>query len=120
MDLRISARKSQDATILDVEGRLLIGASNEALGAELRRLAASAPCNVLVNLTKVTQVDSSGISTLVRSFVTLERDGGSLRLLNPTGYVREVLEMTRLVKSIPTYTDEAEALASFRSSAARA
>ena len=120
MDLRISARKSQDVTILDVEGRILIGASNEAFGTELRKLAASAPCNVLVNLAKVTQVDSSGISTLVRSFVTLEREGGSLRLLNPTGYVREVLEITRLVKSIPTYADEAEALASFRSSAAHA
>jgi anti-anti-sigma factor len=120
MDLRISARKSQDVTIFDVEGRILIGASNEAFGAELRKLAASAPCNVLVNLAKVTQVDSSGISTLVRSFVTLERDGGSLKILNPTGHVREVLEITRLVKSIPTYADEAEALASFRSSAAHA
>jgi len=120
MDLRISERKSENVTILDVEGRLLIGASNEAFGAELRKLAASAPCNVLVNLAKLTQVDSSGISTLVRSFVTLERDGGSLKILNPTGHVRGVLELTRLVKSLPTYTDEAEALASFRDTAAHA
>src|SRR5271154_4000419 len=120
MNLRISARKSQGVTILDVEGRLLIGAGNDAFGAELRRLAASAPCNVLVNLAKVTQVDSSGISTLVRSFVTLERDGGNLKLLSPKGHVREVLELTRLVKSLPTYTDEAEALASFHDSAAHA
>jgi anti-anti-sigma factor len=120
VNLRISARRSQNVTILDVEGRLLIGADNDAFGAELRKLAASAPCNVLVNLAKVTQVDSSGISTLVRSFVTLERDGGSLKILNPTGHVREVLELTRLVNSIPTYTDEAAALASFHGSAAHA
>lgn len=120
MDLRISSRQSQNVTILDVEGRILIGPNNDALSAELRRLAASAPCNILVNLAKVRQVDSSSISTLVRSFVTLARDGGSLKLLSPAGNVRAVLELTRLVNSIPTFGDEATALASFQGSAARA
>ena len=94
--------------------------SNDALGAELRRLAEIAPCDILVNLSGVQQVDSSGISTLVRSFVTLERNAGSLKLLNPTGHVREVLELTRLIQSIPTYTDEAKAVASFRGGVATA
>jgi anti-anti-sigma factor len=120
MDLRISERKSGNVTILDLQGRVVLGANNDSLAAELRKLAESAPCNVLINLAEATQVDSSGISTLVRSFVTLERDGGSLKILNPTGHVREILELTRLVQCFPTYTDEAEALASFRSSAAHA
>jgi anti-anti-sigma factor len=114
MGLQIAARKSGNVTILDLQGRITIGVSNDALGAELRRLAETAPCDVLVNLSGVQQVDSSGISTLVRSFVTLERNAGSLKLLNPTGHVREVLELTRLIQSIPTYTDEAKAVSSFR------
>ncbi len=108
MGLQIAARKTGNVTILDLQGRITIGNSNDALGAELRRLAETAPCDVLVNLAGVQQVDSSGISTLVRSFVTLERNAGSLKLLNPTGHVREVLELTRLIQSIPTYTDEAK------------
>lgn len=120
MDLRISERKSQNVTILDLHGRVVIGATNDSLAAELRKLAENAPCDVLINLAEVTQVDSSGLSTLVRSFVTLERDGGSLKILNPNGHVREILELTRLVQCLPTYTDEAQALASFRSNAAHA
>lgn len=120
MGLQISARKFGNVTILDLQGRLTIGVSNDTLGNELRRLAEAAPCDVLVNLAGVTQMDSSGISTLVRSFVTFERQGGSLKLLNPAGHVREVLELTRLIQSIPTFTDEAKAVASFRSGAAHA
>ncbi|HTX16636.1 MAG TPA: STAS domain-containing protein [Candidatus Baltobacteraceae bacterium] len=120
MDLRISERKSGNVTILDLRGRIVLGPTNDSLAAELRKLAESAPCNVLINLSEATQVDSSGISTLVRSFVTLERDGGSLKILNPNGHVREILELTRLVQCLPTYTDEAQALASFRDSAAHA
>jgi anti-anti-sigma factor len=120
MGLQISTRKSGNVTILDLQGRITIGASNDALGVELRRLADIAPCDVVVNLAGVTQMDSSGISTLVRSFVTFERNGGGLKILNPTGHVREVLELTRLINSIPTYTDEEKAVVSFRGGAAHA
>jgi anti-sigma B factor antagonist len=119
MGLQISTRKSGRVTIIDLQGRITIGTSNDALSAELRKLAESGPSDVLINLTGVVQVDSSGISTLVRSYVTLERQGGGLRLLNPTGHVRDVLELTRLINSIPTYTDEKKAVGSFRSNVGR-
>ena len=119
MGLQIAARKSGSITILDLQGRIIIGASNDTLGTELRKLAEAGPSDVLVNLAGVTQMDSSGISTLVRSFVTLERLGGGLKILNPTGHVREVLELTRLINAIPTFTDEAKAIASFRGGVAR-
>lgn len=114
MGLQISSRKAGAVTILDLKGRVTIGSSNDALSAELRKLAENAPCDVVVNLAGVTQMDSSGISTLVRSFVTLERQGGGLKLLNPAGHVLEVLDLTRLIQSIPTFKSESAALASFR------
>jgi anti-sigma B factor antagonist len=120
MDLRISARRFENITILDVRGRILIGDNNDLFGAELEKLAERSPCDVLVNLEEVTQVDSSGLSTLVKLFVTLKRDGGNLKILNPTGMVRHVLDVTGLIKCFPTFTDEATALASFHGSAAHA
>jgi anti-sigma B factor antagonist len=120
MGLQISERKSENVTILDLRGRIVIGDGNDSFAAELRKLAETAPCDVLVNLADVTQVDSSGISTLVKLFVTLKREGGNLKLLNPVGTVRHVLEVTGLIRCFPTYTDEEAAIASFRGSAAHA
>jgi anti-anti-sigma factor len=120
MGLQITSRKSGNVTILDLVGRIIIGSSNDSLGVELRKLADAGPSDVIVNLAGVAQIDSSGISTLVRSFVSLERQGGGLKILNPTGHVKEVLELTRLINSIPAFTDEAKAIAAFRGGVAHA
>ena len=120
MDLQIVPRNSGKVVILDLRGRIVIGANADSFRAELRQLAQNKPCDVLVNLAAVTQVDSTGITALVQSFVTLKRDGGSLKILNPTGYVRQVLEVTGLINCLPVFTDEATALASFHGSAAHA
>ena len=112
MGLQISSRTESGVTVLDVRGRATLGPGNDALSAELRKVVGNDAAKVLVNLAGVTQIDSSGISTIVRSFVTLERGGGKLALLKPTGHVRDVLELTRLIQSIPTYDDESTALAS--------
>jgi anti-sigma B factor antagonist len=120
MGLQITKRVSGSVTILDLQGRMIIGSGNDAMALELRKLAEAGPSEVLVNLAGVAQIDSSGISTLVRSFVALERQGGGLKILNPTGHVREVLELTRLIQSIPAFTDEGKAIAAFRGGVAHA
>jgi anti-anti-sigma factor len=120
MGLQIAERKSGAVTILDLVGRIVIGGSNDALIAELRKYSDAGASEVVLNLAGVTQMDSSGISTFVRSFVTLDRQGGGLKLLDPSGHVKEVLELTRLIQAIPTFYDEHKAVAAFRSNIARA
>jgi len=120
MSLVISIRQHRNISIVDLRGRITIGADTDSFGTELRELTAITPCNILLNLTEVTQMDSTGINELVHSYARAARRGGSLKLLNPTGYVREVLEITHLTECLPIYTDEAEALASFGGTAAHA
>ncbi len=114
VSLQATIRQSGDVTILDLEGRAIIGASSDLLARELRRLRESSARKLLVNLSGLTQIDSSGLSTLVRAFVSLGQSGGSLKLLGVRGRVREVLSVTRLLRAIPIFDDEASALASFR------
>jgi anti-sigma B factor antagonist len=114
MPLEISIRQSGDVTIVDLQGRATIGANTDLLNRQLRKLAAGGVHKLLVNLAGLTMMDSSGIATIAGTYVSLIRQGGRLKLLRPSGRVREVLTVMRLLDSIPTFEDEVEALASFR------
>jgi len=86
--LKISIRESGDVTILDLQGRATIGVDSDLLSSHLQRLVANGVRKLLVNLSDVTQLDSSGISAITGTYVSLGRHGGSLKLLGPCGRVR--------------------------------
>ncbi len=92
----------------------MIGPDNDLLNGQLRKLVNEGARKLLLNLADVTQVDSSSIATIARTFVSLSRQGGSLKLLRPRGRVLVVLELMGLLRAIPSFEDESEALASFR------
>jgi anti-sigma B factor antagonist len=112
--LQISIRESGDVTILDLQGRATIGADSDLLSSHLQKLVANGVRKLLLNLADVTQVDSSSIGTIAGTYVSLSRQGGSLKLLRPCGRVQVVLGVMRLLDIIPTFEDETQALASFR------
>lgn len=114
MGLQISIRESADVTILDLQGKVTIGVDGDLLGVHLKKLLAKGARKLLLNLEDVTQLDSSGISAVVGAYVTLSRQGGSLKLLCPSGRVQDVLQVMHVADLIPTFEDETQALASFR------
>ena len=113
MDLQISIRESAGVTIVDLKGKATIGDDNDLLSSELRKLVANGVRNLLLNLADLTQVDSSSIGTIAATFVSLSRQGGSLKLLRPRDRVQAALGATRLLDHIPTFEDETQALLSF-------
>jgi len=112
--VQISIRRLDDVTILDLQGRLILGEATESLGNCLQDLIAKGARKVLLNMEGIAQVDTTGISTIVRSFVSLQRAGGKLGLFHLAERVRLVLDLTRLLNVIPSFADEAEALARLR------
>lgn len=113
MGLQISIRESADVTILDLQGKVTIGVDGDLLGVHLKKLLAKGARKLLLNLEDVTQLDSSGISAVVGAYVSLSRQGGSLKLLCPSGRVQDVLQVMHVADLIPTFEDETQALASF-------
>jgi anti-anti-sigma factor len=114
VSLQISIRESADVTILDLRGKATIGVDGDLLSVQLKKLVAKGVRKLLLNLEDVAQLDSSGISAIVATYVSLSRQGGSLKLLSPRGRVQEVLRVIHVADIIPTFKDETQALASFR------
>jgi anti-sigma B factor antagonist len=113
--LQISIREFGDVTILDLRGRSTIdGAESELLSSHLRKLIANGVRRVLLNLTNLNQVDSSGVGVIIATYVSLRDLGGELKLLCPSGRVLEVLRVLHLLEIIPSFADEAQALGSFQ------
>jgi anti-anti-sigma factor len=114
MGLDISIRESGDVTILDLRGRSTIsGGESELLSSHLQELVAKGVRKLLLNIKNLWQVDSSGVSIIIETYASLKRRGGDLKLLRPGGRVLRVLTVFHLLDIIPSFDDEAHALASF-------
>ena len=111
--MEINVRESGTIPILQVHGRLTIGVPSEQLHDALEAVAKAGVNKVIVDLNGVPQIDSSGISALVRISIKLTREGGALRLVCGPGRVRDALTVTRLIEAIPTFDSESLALANF-------
>ena len=114
MGLQISSRQSGDITILHLRGRSIEPSACELLRSNLQKLAASGARNVLLDITDLTQLDSYCVTLIVRTHASLCGQGGDLKLLHPGGHVLEVFKTLHLLKLIPSFEDESEALASFQ------
>lgn len=111
--MAIHIRKTGNVTILDVEGPLKMGDSEQSFRGELQGLVESGVTHVAVNLTKVPEMDSSGIGALVRSYTSVKKAGGKCLFYGATKRVLMILKMVRLDTVLELVEDEATALARF-------
>jgi anti-sigma B factor antagonist len=108
--LEVSVRETAGIHFVEVHGRLTIG---EPLNDFVQKLMQQGARKLIVNLNDIPQIDSSGISVLVKLSISLARQGGALHLVSGQGRVRDALTVTRLVEAIPTYETEEKAKAGF-------
>ena len=120
MSLELAKRVSGDVTIVDLTGRCTLGDPTELLDRELKKLLDGGCRKLLLNLTELSQIDSTGVSTIVATYVSLRRLKGDVKLLHPTGRVQTVLEITHMLQGIPNFEDESTAIASFATRTASA
>jgi anti-sigma B factor antagonist len=111
--LNITQRRVGGVVILDLDGKIALGETNRSLHESLRQLAESDDRNVVINLAKVTAIDSSGLGELVAGFATLERNGGSMKLLNLSDRITELMTITKLFTVFDVFENEADAVTSF-------
>src|SRR3989304_9629468 len=117
--MEIVERSAGDITILDVTGRMTLGEGDEALRDKVNSLVSQGKKKLILNLAAVAYIDSAGLGEIVRTYTTVSRQGGSLKLLGLTKRITDLLSITKLLTVFETYDTEHAAVRSF-STAARA
>jgi anti-sigma B factor antagonist len=98
-----------------VTGEIRLDKGGVVLRDKVRSLLHQGRRHILIDLAHVPYMDSAGLGELVSSYVTAKNAGGSLRLVNVTKRLKDLLTITKLVTVFETYDTEAAALASFSS-----
>jgi anti-sigma B factor antagonist len=113
MSVKLNSRQIGDVTVIDVAGRITLGEGTSAIREAMRDLTAKGNKKILLNLSEVAYIDSTGIGELVAGFTSVANEGGTVKLLGLTKRVKDVLLVTKLYTIFEVFEDEAEALRSF-------
>jgi len=117
VSMKAIVRLVDSVTIMDISGRITLGEGCTQLRELIREQLSKGNKNVLLNLGDVSYIDSSGIGELVSSYTAVSNQGGSLKLLNLTKKVQDLLQITKLYTIFDVHDDEAKAISSFSASA---
>lgn len=112
--MRIQERSSGAATVLELDGRLVLGdGSPQLLKDKVNSLVHQNRKHIVLDLGRVSQIDSTGLGEIVACLTTATRSGGNVKLLNVTKRNQDLLTITKLATVFETFDSEAEAVRSF-------
>ena len=106
-----------DVSILDLKGKMTLGEGDELLKDKINSLIHQGQKKLLLNLEGVPYIDSAGLGEIVRTYTTVSRQGGNLKLVNLTKRITDLLSITKLLTVFETFETEPEALKSFQAQA---
>jgi anti-sigma B factor antagonist len=103
--------------VLDLKGKVTLGEGDQLLKDKVNSLVNQGHKKIVLNLADVPYIDSAGLGEVVRTYTTVSRQGGSLKLLNLTKRITDLLSITKLLTVFETFDSENEAVRSFSASA---
>ena len=115
--MQIDERAVGDVVVLDLKGKITLGEGDELLKDKVNSLVNQGHKKIVLNLAAVPYIDSAGLGEVVRTYTTVSRQGGSLKLLNLTKRITDLLSITKLLTVFETYDNENDAVRSFAASA---
>ena len=111
--MHVDVREAEDAIIVDLQGRLVAGTGDEILREVMNELIAARWKKIVLNVSEVTKIDSSGIGELVSGIKLAKRFGSSVKLINLRDPVLTVLKLSQILPHLDIHHDEAEAIEAF-------
>ena len=111
--MTITERSVGDVTILELDGRLVLYEGEADLKAMINDLVSRGRTKIILDLKKVTYIDSAGVGIIIAKYVSVRRAGGDVKLLNLGRRSVRVMTITRLLEVFETFDSEKEAVDSF-------
>jgi anti-anti-sigma factor len=111
--MKASSRSVGNVEVIKLDGKITIGSGDSQLREVISNALTSGKNNILLDMSGVSTIDSSGIGELVGSYTTVTNRGGKLKLLHLPAKLNELLHVTQLITVFEVYEDEPQALASF-------
>jgi anti-sigma B factor antagonist len=111
--MSIPARNRDGVTILEPNGKITIGVGDIALRDAVDEALAAGSQSILIDFSRVTRMDSSGMAELVAAYKRISEAGGSIKLLKLPSNIRDVLSITQIARVFDIFDDEDEAVESF-------
>jgi anti-sigma B factor antagonist len=111
--MQIDERLVGDVKILDLTGKMTLGEGDELLRDKVNSLVHQGHKKLILNLEGVPYIDSAGLGEIVRTYTTVSRQGGKLKLLGLTKRIQDLLSITKLLTVFETYESEEDAVKSF-------
>ncbi len=111
--MKVNVRSEGDVSVVDLSGKITIGEGDVVLRETVETLLKEGRNKLLLNLARISYMDSAGIGELVACYKRSREKGGQLKLLNPSGKVYDLLQLTKLEEIFETFRDEGEAIQSF-------
>jgi len=111
--MQISEKEVNGIKVIQIKGKILMGEGDIAIKKKIDELVAAGNTKLVLDLSGVPYVDSSGLGELIRCYTTLKKAGGTLKLANLTDKIVDLLTITKLVTVFEFYNSVDEAVKSF-------
>jgi anti-sigma B factor antagonist len=113
MALKMTNREVNGVSVVELDGRIVLGEESNALREKLKSLIAEGKKKIVLDMDNVKYIDSSGLGALVAAHCSAKTKGASLRLCHLGSKFQEVLQITKLLTVFEVCDTEAAAVASF-------
>lgn len=111
--MKLTNRTQNDITILYPEGKITLGDGDQELGEAVRTALEQGSRKIIINFTKVSYLDSSGVGELVGCYTSVKNKSGELRICGMNSRIFSLITMTSLHSVFDVKDTEEEALTGF-------
>ena len=111
--MKSKLRDTDDIRIIELSGKITIGSGDVKIRELISTALDEGKAKILLDLSGVNAIDSSGIGEMVACYTTVTKRAGQLKLLKLSPKINDILQVTQLITVFDVYDTEEEAISSF-------